>query len=410
MLHGTKAAQYISIKGSNISSNDNNGIEVQNWDNVVSYADANTSLVITDCSFERNRQNGLVTSENSPFALHIENSTFKENSQYGLYFYRYYPNNIGRTVFKISQSYFKENLYEGIYFRSILGGPTHIGIYDSSFKENSRGAMYLDVGSDSGYNETMIDINNNTVLRHSYSNYPCEIYQRSNRFRVTIRNNSFRENRGALYVQGSDGQMKFVIINNKFQSITDVIKSVIKVSNALLEFTNNVIENATAATLIQIGSGYDHLITNNSFISDEDVSCFVNVKSPFKIDKVIEMRNNFWGTNSLQRIKEKICDFFFNIHVVRVQLKSIFVDPTLNVKTYIVPEDAFVQIHANESYVYGGILHNTLQRPQYTNNTIFVNRSIIIESTGEMKFAGSHIIFAENRGIIVKGNRVLCFI
>ena len=411
MLHGTKDTPYISILRTNVSNNDYNGIEVKNWDNAVSDTDANTSLVITDCSFERNRQSGFMTSENIPFGLQIENSTFIENSQYGLYFNRYYPRQIQHTVLKISQSDFRENLYGGIYLYSTKGGRTHVEIYGSNFMHNNQKAIYVNFDPNTGYNDTVIDIRNNYISRHSHSYYPFEIHQRGERFRFTIQNNTFRESRGAISAKGSDGQMQFVMMHNNFENISDVSISVIKVSNALLAFSNNVIHNATTATLIEIGSGYDHLITNNSFISDEAVPCFVKVKSPFETDKMINLRNNYWGTDSLQRIKEKICDFFSDVQVARVQLQSFYVDPTLNIVQDIVSEDVFVQVvFSYGSYVYGGILNGTLQRPKYTNGTIFVNRSIIIESTGKMEFSGSHIIFAENRGIILKGIKLFLIV
>ena len=405
LLHGTKTAPYISIQRSNISKNDYHGIQIQNWDDVVTDADADTSFVITDSSFESNGQSGFQTEENLPSDLQIKNCTFKGNSRYGLYFNRYYPNNIGQTVLSISKCYFIENSYGGIYLYSTRGGPTNIAIRDSNFETNKQRAIYLSFDPYIDYNDTVINIYNNTISSHSYSYYPFEIHQRSKSFRLTINENEFRENRGAIDIRGYGGQMRFAVINNKFQNISDVSKGVIKVSNALLEFTNNIIENATTGTLIEIGNGYDHLITNNSFISDEAVTCFVDVNSPFETDKLIKVADNFWGTDHLPRIKEKICDFFTNVQVARVQVQSYFVDSTLNVKQDSVSEDMFVQAaFADGSYLYEGILNGTVLRPQYTNGTIFVNRSIIIGDAGKLEFAGSRIIFAENRGVIIKGN------
>ena len=407
-LHGTKDTPYVTVQRTNVSNNDYNGIEIQNWDDTVADSDANTSLVLTGCSFERNRQSGFVTSENMQSNLHIENSTFRENSQYGLYFNRYYPRNIGPTVLNISECNFSDNLQGGAYLYSTQSQQIHIRVYNNSFMGNRQRALYLNFDQSIEYsNDTVIEINNNTISDQKQGYYPVEIHQRNKRFRMIFQNNTFRESRGAIYATGSDGQMKYVIMHNKFENISDASKSVIWVSDALLEFTNNVIRNATTTTILDIASGYDHKVTLNNFISDESVPCFVKIQSAFDTDKMIKLRNNYWGTDNLQRIKEKICDFFSNVKVARAQVQSFFVDPTLNATQAIDSEDAFVKaVFSDGSYVYGGILNDTLPRPQLTNGTIFVNRSIIVEDSGRLEFAGSHIAFAENRGIILKGMAV----
>lgn len=407
LLHGSKAAPYITIHRGNMSSNDYDGLSIVNWDNIVANAETITVLIVTESSFERNQQYGFRTDVDLPINVSINNCTFIAQTQYSIYFYRYYSHNKWQTIFNISYTRFLDNAREGIYLYSTSVGPLRLSIYNNNFQKNVQRAMYLNIYT-ADENDTVVEIHNNTFSKHSYSYYPVEIQQRYRRFVLDIHNNIFIENQGAVDVRASD-EMTVAITNNVFQTISGPLKSVIRVSGALLEFTNNLMENSTTETVLEIDGGYDHTIENNSFISTEAASCFVNVKSPFHIDKVISMSDNYWGTDNVSKIKEKICDFFINVNVARIKMTSIYLNSAMSRRHGILYEDTFVDppTFFNGSYILAGLLNYTLIPTVEKTAVVLVNRSILIDEAGYLELAGVNIIFAENRGIIVKGKAVI---
>ena len=402
LVHGTKTAPYINIQRSNISSNDYNGVSIKNWDNT--YTDTDTVLVVSDSNLDKNTQSGFETSEKILVDISIQNCTFIQNSQYGVYFNRYLPYNTRPNNLSITLSNFVSNKREGLYLYSIRIDSLNVNLENNDFISNLRRALYLlfDPNTDAS---VVIGIKGNTFSGHTGNNYPIEIRQSSNAFSLDIQNNTFIENHGCIDITAKSDQMIVHASYNRFENIYGSSKHVIKISRGLLRFTNNIIENTTAGTLIEIGNGYDHVITNNTFAADHVSSCYVNVVSAFETDKLILAADNYWGAENISKIKEKVCDFFLNVKVARVVIWSYYLDSSMTIKQEVESEDEFdsPSIFANGSYYYGGIIDSRVIGVDKANGNLFVNRSIIIEETGLLEFFGNWVYFGENRGIIVKG-------
>ena len=402
ILHGTKSAPYISIISSEFSHNDYNGITHENWDRNVGKEDIDTVLQVTDSKFYKNKQSGFVTSETLDMDIWLNNCIFEENTNYGVYFNRYYYSQTRANTLNITSSKFLRNNRDGFYGYTTRAYSTNILLFQNYFTLNKHRAIYTNFDMQTNH-ELFIDISENTIDNQT-TYYPVNIYhRRSKSFNINVYKNNFTNCFGALEISLDNSERRIAVSYNNFQNIS-YHESVIKVYNALIDFTNNTIDNASTESLIELKSGYNHVISNNTFTSNEAVTCFVMVDTAFDIKQHIFATENYWGIASSTGIKEKICDFFVNANVARVRINSYYVDSSMTTKQDIAAEDAFINppVVVNGSYVYEGILNDKVEGLG-ANTVILVNRSIIIEDAAQLELHGSQVYFAENRGIIVKG-------
>ena len=408
-VHGTKTAPYISFHKADFSNNDYTGILLQNLDDKVAYSESDTVLLVTDTIINGNKRSGFETADNVLTDVLVNNCTFELNGMYGFYFNRYYSSSSARyNNITVTASKFIKNSRDGFYAYSTSAGPANILISRNSFSDNSQRAIYsnLDMAGD---HNSYLDISENIFASHTNTYYHTIIIEeRTGSVGVhirNIRNNSFIESVGGIQISLNNVDRRVSVSYNSFQNMYGTSNSVIKVSNALLEFTYNNIENSSTEALVEIENGYNHTIRSNRFASNEAASCYIKINSVFDSEKKILVSDNYWEMDSIYRIKEKICDFFVNIKVARAEIKSYFLDYLLTSRQEVVSEDAFRRPAnvVNGSYVYEGIIYDAVRGLEEDNATVQVNRSIIIEESGRLEILGSHVFFAENRGIVVKG-------
>ena len=409
ILHGTKPAPYISIISSEFSHNDYNGITHMNWDRNVGIEDIDTDTVlkVTDSKFYKNKQSGFVANEAIDMDIWLNNCIFEENSLFGVCFYRwYYYYQTRANTLNVTASKFLRNAREGFYGYATRAYSTNIRLFQNYFTLNKRRAIYNHFDMEKNH-ELFLEISENTIDNQtSRSYYPVYISQESNTLNIKVHKNNFTNSFGAIKISLDKAERRIPVSCNTFQNIS-YHKSLIKVSNAVIDFSHNSIDNASTESLIELTSGYNHSISNNTFTSNEEVPCFILVATTFDTKQLISAPENYWGTASLSGIKEKICDFFINANVAHVRINSYFIDPAKTTKQDIADEDAFINppIVVNGSCVYEGILSDKVEGLG-ANTIILVNRSIIVEEMAQLELHGSKVYFAENRGIVVKGKTI----
>ncbi|KAK3584742.1 hypothetical protein CHS0354_002263 [Potamilus streckersoni] len=161
--------------------------------------------------------------------------------------------------------------------------------------------------------------------------YPLE-FECTRRMNLEFQNNTCMESPGCLYVKSST-DTQAIIKNNTFKNIYGVSRSVVRSDNAVLNFTNNKVENCSTSTLLEIGNGFDHVIKLNNFTSNSGISCLLKIGTLFDKDKFILAPDNYWGDANSTTIKQKICDFYLNVAVARVKLQFHFSDPSMENET-----------------------------------------------------------------------------
>ena len=392
----------VHIQNSVVASNDQNGIDIQD-----PKSHEHTRIDVSNSTFWKNRLNGLQFSSNAnTVSARLKNCSFLQNFGHGLYMYM---GGVSTTNINITDSRFDENADSSVFILHEAYNSLAISLlmHNNTFSGN----LYEAISTDVHYSvaNLVISIYKNLFLGHNDSDrYAVNLNLGIYKAAVNISNNSFTDSKGCIYVYGAQsvyGKASLSISNNQLTSIYKSSKGLIKVGNFLTEITYNYMDNITSETIIEVDSDYDHNISNNTFTPNNIVSCFLKINSLYQTDKHIAAKDNYWGTFSLSEIKDKICDFSLDVRRARVVLYSYFSDIFMTNRHEIYSEDEFRYIPylENGTYIVGGIVYTniTLQPPDGAN--VIVNRSLIIEDSGSLEFLGHQVIFAEDRGIIVKG-------
>ncbi|KAL3847724.1 hypothetical protein ACJMK2_018620 [Sinanodonta woodiana] len=404
VLHGSNPVPYITIENTEIMSNTKSGVTVENWDRILQDLACTTQLNLIGCKLSKNSQHGLETSQTIPGHILVENCSFEQNFQDGLFLYRWY-NYGSRMNLTVSSSNFYGNAGRGIYIYQVSVNSFALILSNNNFTGNVYQAVYMYASP--AYDEAdMIKVIEN-VFSYTTGQYFTLEFIHTGRMEFQFQNNTCMESHGCLMLKSSI-DTEAVIMYNRFKNIYGVSGNVVSIDNAVLNFTYNKVENCSTSTLLEIRNGFDHVIKNNNFSSNSGISCLLKVGAPFEKDKVILAPYNYWGDTDITTIKQKICDFYLNVAVARVKLQFYFADPFMENGTLIDidNEDQFddnLQF-LNGSYLYGGIITGTLVGEDHANTPILVNRSILIEEAGVLRILGNNVSFTENRGIIVKGH------
>ncbi|KAL3847789.1 hypothetical protein ACJMK2_018683 [Sinanodonta woodiana] len=404
VLHGSNPVPYITIENTEIMSNTKSGVTVENWDRILQDLACTTQLNLIGCKLSKNSQHGLETSQTIPGHILVENCSFEQNFQDGLFLYRWY-NYGSRMNLTVSSSNFNGNAGRGIYIYQVSVNSFALILSNNNFTGNVYQAVYMYASP--AYDEAdMIKVIEN-VFSYTTGQYYTLEFIHTGRMEFQFQNNTCMESHGCLMLKSSI-DTEAVIMYNRFKNIYGVSGNVVSIDNAVLNFTYNKVENCSMSTLLEIRNGFDHVIRNNNFSSNSGISCLLKVGAPFEKDKVILAPYNYWGDTDITTIKQKICDFYLNVAVARVKLQFYFADPFMENGTLIDidNEDQFddnLQF-LNGSYLYGGIITGTLVGEDRANTPILVNRSILIEEAGVLRILGNNVSFTENRGIIVKGH------
>ena len=399
-----KSGLNVQLQNSVVSSNDQNGIDIQD----LKYNE-HTIIDVSNSTFWKNGRNGLqIYNYANTVSARLKKCSFLQNSGSGLYMYMGARLTTNITI-TISDSRFDENAASGVFIKHDAYNTLAINLlmHSNTFSGNIYEAISTDM-YDSVVN-LYISIYKNVFLGHNNSDrYAVNLNLGDNKAAVNISNNSFTDSKGCIYVYGAqsgNGKASISIFNNQLTSIYKSSKGLIKVGNFLTEITYNYMDNITSETIIEVDSDYDHNISNNTFTPNNIVSCFLKINSMYQTDKHIAAKDNYWGIVSLSEIKDKICDFSLDVRRARVILYSYFSDIFMTNRHEIYTEDEFRYLTylENGTYIIGGIVYTniTVQPPDGAN--VIVNRSLIIEDSGSLEFLGHQVIFAEDRGIIVKG-------